>query len=134
MQRSFQRELSSLAPLFEFANEAAERYGFGEDVVFAVNLAIEEIFTNMVKYGGGQATISAAIEVRGRNVVVELVHPGAVPFDVTAASHVDISRPVDERVPGGIGLYLVHRVMDEVTYRHEDGAARVTLRKLLGGS
>lgn len=133
MQRSFQRELSSLAPLFEFANEAAQRYAFGEDVLYAVNLAIEEIFTNMVKYGGGDATISALIEVRGREVVVELVHPGAVPFDVTASGEVDVSRPLDERLPGGIGLFLVHRVMDDVTYQHENGAAHVTLKKRLGG-
>lgn len=134
MQRSFARELASLSALFDFVDEAAERYGLDEDSRFAVRLAAEEIFTNMIKYGGGEARISISVEVRDHRLQLAFVHPGAVPFDVTDSDDVDVSQPITERRPGGIGLFLVRRMMDDVAYEYSDGVARVTLTKYLGGS
>jgi anti-sigma regulatory factor (Ser/Thr protein kinase) len=133
MQRSFKRELGSLDLLFEFSKEAAARFGLDEETVYAVDLSVEELFTNMVKYGGGGAEVSVGIGVDGENLVVELVHPGATPFDVSTGGQVDIHLPLAGRMPGGIGLHLVRRVMDDVSYAHENGAARITLKKRLGG-
>jgi anti-sigma regulatory factor (Ser/Thr protein kinase) len=134
MQRSFKRELGSLAPLFEFTNEAAVRYGLDEAVVFAMNLAIEELFTNMIKYGGGDAEVTVGLDVRDGRLEIEMVHPGARPFDVTSTGAVDVDEPLAERDPGGLGLHLMRRVMDDVVYEHKNGAARITLKKRLGGS
>jgi len=134
MQRSFKRELGSLAPLFEFTNEAAVRYRLDDEVVYAMNLAVEEIFTNMVKYGGGGPEVSVGLEVRGDRLVIDLAHPGARPFDVAVEGQFDPASPLAARVPGGIGLYLVRRIMDEVVYEHRNGVAHVTLTKRLGGS
>ena len=134
MQRSFARELGSLAALFDFLDEASERYRLDEDSRFAARLAAEEIFTNMVKYGGGEARVSITIEVRDHRLQLAFVHPGAVPFDVTDTDDVDVSKPITDRRPGGIGLFLVRRMMDDVTYEYADGVARVTLSKHMGGS
>ncbi|HEX5131317.1 MAG TPA: ATP-binding protein [Candidatus Krumholzibacteria bacterium] len=134
MQRSFPKNLDSLEPLFTFVGDFAGRNRLEEGVVFAVNLAVEELFTNMVKYGGGADAVSVDLDVRGRELVVLLVHPGADEFDPTSAGEVDTDRSLDERVPGGIGLHLVRRVMDTVTYEHRDGAAQIRLTKHLGGS
>jgi serine/threonine-protein kinase RsbW len=134
MQSSFTRELKTLAPLFDFVDEAAERYRLDEDSRFAARLAAEEIFTNMVKYGGGEDRISITVEVRDHRLRLVFVHAGAVPFDVTESNDIDVTKPIAERTPGGIGLYLVRRVMDDVTYEYSDGVARVTLTKHLGGS
>jgi anti-sigma regulatory factor (Ser/Thr protein kinase) len=133
MRRSFKRELSSLDALFEFTNEAAARYRLDEDAAYAMNLAVEEIFTNMIKYGGGGGDVSIGVEVRSGRLLIEIVHPGARPFDFTRAVAVDTTRPLGDRDPGGIGLHLVRSVMDDVAYAHEDGAARITMRKRLGG-
>jgi anti-sigma regulatory factor (Ser/Thr protein kinase) len=97
-----------------------------------MNLAVEELFTNMVKYGGGEDAVSVALAVRGDDLVIELIHPGAAPFDPTATEPVDPTRPLDERVPGGVGLHLVRSMMDRVAYQHRNGEARVTLTKHLG--
>lgn len=134
MQRSFSRELRSLAALFDFLDEAAERYRLDEDSRFAARLAAEEIFTNMVKYGGGEDNVALTVEVRDHRLQMAFVHAGAVNFDVTEADEVDISRPIGERTPGGIGLFLVRRMMDEIAYEYADGVARVTLSRHLGGS
>jgi anti-sigma regulatory factor (Ser/Thr protein kinase) len=133
MQRSFNRTLDSLEPLFEFTGAFAARERLGEDVVFALNVAIEELFTNMVKYGGGSDEVSIDVSVCDHELVIVMVHPGADEFDPTETADVDAEQPLAKRVPGGIGLHLVRRVMDSVTYEHRDGAAHLRLTKHLGG-
>ena len=134
MQQSFKRTLGSLEPLFQFIGDFAGRERLNEDAVFAVNLAIEELFTNMVKYGGGSDEVSVDLSVCNHDLVIVMVHPGAGEFDPTEAGEMDADQPLSERVPGGIGLHLVRRVMDSVTYEHRDGAAHLRLSKHLGGS
>jgi anti-sigma regulatory factor (Ser/Thr protein kinase) len=132
MVQSFKRELSSLEPLFEFVGDFAKAQRLDESVAFAMHLAVEELFTNMVKYGGGDDAVSVALSVREGDLVIELVHAGAAPFDPTMAKPIDPTRPLHERVPGGVGLHLVRSMMDRVRYQHHDGEARVTLTKHLG--
>jgi anti-sigma regulatory factor (Ser/Thr protein kinase) len=133
MQRSFKRNLGALEPLFEFIGEFAGRERLREDAVFALNLAVEELFTNMVKYGGGADEVSIDLTVCDGDLVVVMDHPGADEFDPTETADVDPEQPLADREPGGIGLHLVRRMMDSVTYEHRDGAARLRLTKHLGG-
>lgn len=133
MQRSFKRNLGSLEPLFDFIGEFAARERLTEDAVFALNLAVEELFTNMVKYGGGSDEVSIDLSVCNGDLVILLDHAGADEFDPTESADVDTAQPLSERTPGGIGLHLVRRVMDSVTYEHRDGAAHLRLTKHLGG-
>lgn len=134
MERSFRRELNSLGPLFSFIGEFVFRHGLDDGTVFTVNLAVEEVFTNMVKYGGGGDEVSVALAVHGDDLVIELAHPGAIPFDVSTGGRVDVEGTLEDRMPGGIGLHLVRSVMDDVAYSHRDGSARIRLTKHLGGS
>jgi anti-sigma regulatory factor (Ser/Thr protein kinase) len=132
MLRSFKRDLSSLEPLFEYTGDFAAAHRLDDAVVFAMNLTVEELFTNMVKYGGGGDEVSLGLDVRGDDLVIELVHAGALAFDPTAAEPVDPSRSLDERQPGGVGLHLVRNMMDHVAYEHKNGDARITVVKHLG--
>ncbi len=132
MLRSFKRDLASLEPLFEFTGDFARTHRLDESVVFAMNLSIEELFTNMVKYGGGDDTVFVALDVLGDDLMIELVHSGAHEFDPSAAPAVDPKRSLEEREPGGLGLQLVRSVMDHVAFAHVNGSARVTLTKHLG--
>jgi anti-sigma regulatory factor (Ser/Thr protein kinase) len=133
MERSFRRELSSLGPLSGFIGDFVFAHGLDDGTAFTVNLAIEEVFTNMVKYGGGGEEVSVGIELYDDNLVIELVHPGGVPFDAAAGGNVDVEEPLAARTPGGIGLHLVRSVMDDMAYEHSGGCARVRLTKRLGG-
>jgi anti-sigma regulatory factor (Ser/Thr protein kinase) len=134
MQQPFTRQLASLDPLVALLGDFAGRQRLREEVVFAMNLAIEELFTNMVKYGEGGNDVSIDLDVCGEELVIEMVHPGADDFDPTSSPEVDPEASLDARVPGGIGLHLVRRVMDSVTYEHRNGAAHLRLTKYLEGN
>ena len=131
MLRSFTRDLSSLEPLFDFTGEFAAVHRLEEPVAFAMNLAVEELFTNRVKYGGGDDLVSLGLDVRGNALVIELAHSGARRFDPTAVPAVDVSRPLAEREPGGLGIQLVRSIMDDIAYEDRDGVAHVTVSKRL---
>lgn len=131
MRRSFPRDLSSLEPLFEFTTDFARSNRLAEADVFAMNLAVEELFTNMVKYGGGDDLVSLGLDVRGDALVIELAHSGARSFDPTAVPAVDVARPLAEREPGGLGIQLVRSIMDDIAYEDRNGTAHVTVTKRL---
>ena len=112
----------------------ARELSLDERSKYAMNLALEDIFTNMVKYGGGGDAVTVELDVRDGSLVIEFEHEGAVPFDPTHFVPAGVDQPLSERRPGGMGLHLVRRMMDDVTYAHEEGCARITLTRHLGGA
>lgn len=131
---AFKREIEALPRVFEFTGEFARRNGLGQSIVFAMNLAVEELFTNIVKYGkkdGKDVTVDLGLA--GSYLVIEITELDAEPFDITDTEEVDVSGGVDEREEGGLGIHLIRRIMDYVKYEYEDGKARITLKKRLEG-
>ena len=131
MQRSFPRHLDSLTPLYEFAEEILAANAIAEGVRFPVHLAMEELFVNMVKYN---PDISTDIEVdvtlqANQKVRVSLVDEGGVEFDVTAARPVNIDAPLDDRIPGGLGVHLIQNLVDTLEYEYQDGRGEVIFTK-----
>ncbi|MGH9806462.1 MAG: ATP-binding protein, partial [Terriglobia bacterium] len=101
-----------------------------------VDLAVEELFTNMVKYS---TTSDAAVRidmmaVRG-GVEVTMTDYDVEPFDITQSRNVDIKLPIEQRTPGGLGLFLIRRLVDDIAYEYsaESRQSRITFRKTLGG-
>jgi anti-sigma regulatory factor (Ser/Thr protein kinase) len=66
----------------------------------------------------------------GSGVEVALTDRDVDPFDITRAPEVDITRVIEERVPGGLGLHLVRQMADEVEYDYNEATreSRITLR------
>lgn len=120
----FPPRLESLAPLIAFAGDAFRRHNVPGELLPAVELALEELFTNMVKYGGERRK-PVRIEIAGRDdgVKVTLTDHDVERFDVTQVPAVDTARPLAERVPGGLGLHLTRRLVDRLDY-HYDAARR----------
>lgn len=130
--RTFPRSLASLDPIFAFIKAWCEASGVRDDDRHAVGFAVEELFTNMVKYnaaGGGE--IGLELERRGDEVVGHVSDPDSERFDVTATPDAGIHLPIGQREPGGLGLHLVRRVMDGVSYDYRGRCSRITIRKKL---
>lgn len=98
----------------------AAEVGVPPEKVSRLNLAIEEWATNVCRYAyrGGNGSVWVAVRRDGPTLVVELSDEGS-PFDPTAAAEPDVSMPLSERSPGGLGLLLMRRMVDALSYRRD---------------
>jgi serine/threonine-protein kinase RsbW len=94
---------------------------------------VEELFTNMVKYNP-EATRDIALSMGQSNatLTVRLTDFDVAPFDVTRAPQVDVTKPLEERAIGGLGLHLVRQMADTIRYEYADGRSTITFTKTLG--
>ena len=127
------RSIGSLGSLFDFVDGFADRYGIPGDAAFDLRLALEELFTNMVKYHpeGGE-TILVRLEREGSSVRATLQDFEVDSWDVTRAPEPDLETPAEARRPGGMGLHLVRKVTDELRYEYRDRSSTITVTKRLG--
>jgi serine/threonine-protein kinase RsbW len=132
--RRFPRSLDSLDRIFAFVGEWCASGRAGESERYALGFAVEELFTNMVKYNpAGQGDIELELERNGDELIARVSDPDSERFDVTATPDAGINLPIEQREPGGLGLHLVRRVMDEVGYEYRGRCSRITIRKRLEG-
>lgn len=128
------RSIDALERIFDFLEEELASHQVEASTAFKVKLAAEEVFTNLVRHQKGSAEqIEIQVDIDGESVVLRLVDVDSAPFDPASIPAVDIERPIAEREPGGLGLYLVETMLDEVVYEHRDGNLTVVLVKKRGG-
>jgi serine/threonine-protein kinase RsbW len=102
-------------------------------VRFAVNLALEELVTNVINHGyKGLADQRIAVEVIiGPDEVTARVEDWGPPFDPLQAPSPDTAAPLDEREVGGLGIHLSKQMLDGLTYSRSGDKNCVDLRKRL---
>lgn len=98
------------------------------DLRNAVDLCVEELFVNMVAYNTEtHEPILVELERTGQGIQVALTDFGVERFDPRTAPPVDVTAPVDEREPGGLGLYLVMKMASAIHYEYRDQTSKITL-------
>jgi phosphoserine phosphatase len=128
---SFARSFDVIESMTAFSAATFARLGIDEHLLPIVDLAVEELFTNMVKYAvGSSAPVRIEIGAIPGGVEVRLTDVDVEPFDITQAPDVDVTAPIEEREPGGLGLHLIRRMADSVDYEYakERRQSRITLR------
>lgn len=126
-RRTVPAVLESLGELRRLAGEAAQRAGIDPAKSYTLQLAIDEIATNMILYGyketGGSSVIVISNEIRDDRLVVRLEDeaPAFDPRTMEQPEAADLARPLDERTMGGLGIFLAVRGVDRFDYRHENG-------------
>lgn len=132
LARRFSRDVGQLAAIVAFTADAFAREGIDPALRPAVDFAVEELFTNMVKYGGASRA-DVRIEVTGVDggVEVALTDYDVDPFDVTRSPEADVDAPIEARRPGGLGLQLTRRLVDSIEYAYSEAGrrSRITFRK-----
>ncbi|ANC91165.1 ATP-binding protein [Azospirillum humicireducens] len=128
-------DLSELGRLAEAVEDFIERNRLPPDLAFKFNLCFDELITNTVSYGYGDAA-PHEIRVRMETDGVELraeVEDDATAFDPFAdAPPPDLTSDVDDRRVGGLGVFLVKKTMDHASYRREGDRNLVRLAKSFG--
>lgn len=127
-------ETEELKKVQEFVRGEMESAGCSFKAVSQVEIAVEEIYVNIAHYayssGGGEVTIRCAASREEGKVFIQFLDKG-IPFDPLAKKDADISLPAGERPIGGLGILMVKKMMDEVTYRYEDGKNILSMVKNL---
>jgi len=133
MEKSFPKNVSSLEEVFEYVGEFARVQRLDHELVQSLNLVVEEIFVNLVKYNDeSKNDVLIGLEIEDNVLSISLVDFDVQPFDVTQDRAVDIDKPLHERKAGGLGLYLVKTIMDDLTYEYANGISTIKMIKRLG--
>lgn len=132
VEKSFPRTAACLPEIFDFMDGFFEEAGVGESHRVPAQFAVEELFTNLVKYSrGGTREIAIELARDGDRLVVSLTDFDVEPFDIRTVPDARVDLTLDERKPGGLGIHLVRRMVDEIDYRYVDGRSTTTFVKSL---
>lgn len=112
---------AGLAQLLHFVDEAEQHMALGEEQAYILRLAIEEIATNLIKYGyttnaPGPIQVTCGNEAGALRIVIR---DRGKPFDPHTAPQPDLSTSLERRRVGGLGLFLVRELTDELVYQHD---------------
>jgi serine/threonine-protein kinase RsbW len=117
--------LDSLPELRRYAKEAATRAGVDEHRTYQLQLAVDEIATNIISYGYKDAGVSAEISITGeiRNdalvITLEDRSPAFDPRTRPMPDAEDLAKPLEDRTVGGLGIFLATQGVDRFDYRRE---------------
>src|SRR5262245_38491220 len=126
--------LVELERLGWIVEEFGRRQQLSPTRLFDLQLAVNEVFTNIVQYGFDDHRPHEIVVrlMAGDDEVVVEIEDDVRPFDPSTAPTPKLDVPLEERQPGGLGLYLARRVTDAMDYRHADGRNITRLHKRLG--
>lgn len=126
--------IENIAAVTAFVDEQLEMLGCSMKAQMQIDIAIDELFGNIAHYAYnpdiGSATVQVEVMEDPLSVVITFVDDG-VPFDPLAAADPDVTLSAQERQIGGLGIYMVKKSMDEITYEYKDGKNILSIKKNL---
>jgi len=125
---------ADLVRLSEFASEFTSRHKLADEDSARLQIILDELFTNVVKYGyegaaaegHAEGHIEVTLSLEADRLIIEFVDDGR-PFDPLTSSPPDLDLPLEERPIGGVGIAIVRALVDEAEYRRDGNRNRLTL-------
>lgn len=133
VETSILNKIRDLARMPELVERFAAEHQLSPNVVFVMNVALDEMLSNIIKYGYTDDAIHeirVRLSVDGSMVVFEIEDDGR-PFDPLAAPAVDVDAPAEERRVGGLGIHIVRKLMSQMEYARIAGRNRLVMKMLL---
>lgn len=128
--------MAELPRVFEFVETTCREARVREDAQFDLQLAVEEACANVIEhaYAAKGGTLSIIFATRNLDVVLTVVDQGP-PFDPNSIAAPDLNAPLEERRIGGLGIHLMKRLMDEISYTPtgQGNVVRMVKHNAIGG-
>jgi len=128
---SLKNDVKELGRLAEFFEQLGESWFLAPDIIMTVNLSLEEAVSNIIFYAWSDSKehlIDLKIKYYEKALTIILSDDGK-PFDPTTREEPDINLPIEERPIGGLGIHLIKRLMDGITYTRKEDKNQLTLIK-----
>ena len=124
-------EISEISKLNGFIEDIGNEFSLTPDVVFNLTLVLEEAVVNVINYAYPKEEhekIYLSARMEDGSIIFVLTDTGKE-FDPTLAPDADITLSADDRQIGGLGIFLIRQIMNEVKYERIDGKNVLTLEK-----
>ncbi len=128
--------LDNLQTIRDFVARSAAHIGLAADASSDAVLAVDEAATNIIMHGYRdlEGTIEVVLNNEAGDLIIR-VRDNATPFDPDSVADPDLKQPLEKRNIGGLGLFLIRHVMDEVSHRELPGGGNeLILTKRCAGS
>ena len=124
--------LENIDTVTDFVNEVLEAYECSIKVVTQIDIAIDELFSNIARYAyakdGGKATVQ--VDKKDDSPFVSIIFKdNGKPYNPLENDDPDITLSANEREVGGLGIYLVKKRMDHISYEYKDVQNILSIRK-----
>ena len=123
---------TNIEAVTDFVNEQLEALDCPMKVQMQIDIAIDELFGNIAHYAYnpeiGKATVRVEVIEDPLAVTITFIDNG-VPYDPLAKEDPDTTLSAEEREIGGLGIYMVKKSMDDITYEYKDGQNILTIKK-----
>lgn len=127
MEQKFKRSFNELKNIVEMTESMFREEGLEPGLRNVVDLATEELFVNMVTYNTeSKEDILIQMLPHEHGVKVSLTDYDVERFDPTSMRNVDVEGPLEDRTPGGLGLYLVLKMVDSIHYEYRNRQSKIT--------
>lgn len=126
-------DISEISKLNDFIEEIGNEFSLTPDVVFNLTLVLEEAVVNVINYAYPKEeheSIYLSAKMHDGSIVLVLTDTGKE-FDPTQAPDADVTLSADDRQIGGLGIFLIRQIMNEVKYERIEGKNVLTLEKKL---
>jgi anti-sigma regulatory factor (Ser/Thr protein kinase) len=126
-------DISEINKLSQFIDEIGEEFSLTPDIIFNLNLVLEEAVANVINYAYPKEehqSIYLSAKLQDGSIVFVLTDTGKE-FDPTMAPEADITLSAEERPIGGLGIFLIRQIMNQVKYERIEGKNVLTLEKKL---
>lgn len=124
--------LENISTVTAFVDEQLEQLDCPLKTKIQMDIAIDELFGNIANYAYnpdiGDATVRVEVTENPLAVVITFIDNG-VPYDPLAKSDPDITLSAEEREIGGLGIYMVKKSMDDISYEYKDGKNILKIKK-----
>ena len=123
----FPARFDQLNAIREFAGRAAQDVGMDESEVYAVEMAVDEACTNVIEHsyrGMAGGDIECTCDTADGALTV-IIRDHGKPFDIASVKAPDLLADIKNRRVGGLGVYLMRHLMDEVHYESIEKSGNV---------